>query len=537
MTNSEPTSSSAAASSSAQTTPPSDAERAELEKEALVLAELKERAKAAPLYYYKPHEKAAAFHRSRAPIRAITGGNRSGKSEAGCVEACAAAIGYRPWVLRELGIPAPADLGVRPDNLPPEALVYNTAGVRISVPCDVFVVTAQAARKGINETCWPKIKHYLGPLVKKSRIGHGGSVSDVELTNGSRIVFGSAEQGPMAFESTNYAAVYGDEPWPREIWAGIRRGMVDQCGPIWLAFTPVGPNAAWLFNEILSVADGERVFAVEVSIHDNPYLSREAIEAFVNDPILSEAEREARVFGRYGMLSDRIYAFDDTVHVIEPFRPPRSWTVGMSVDPHNVRPWAIAYFAIAPSGDVLFFKEWPTAPFHKIRRDQRSIEEYVKIIRELDSNHNVGPRLIDPNAGPRKDVLRGIYIPSFVDELASYGLHFHHRINDSLTYGETLVRRLMAFKKGEPLGPLNRPRLYVTHDCSNIISALKYYSAKPKPGTLNDPSEDKRCEDYKDFADVVRYAVASGVAECALSDSLSAFEELNPDASTPRSYV
>lgn len=510
-------------------------DRLELEKEALALTELKERAASFPLYYYKPHAKAAAFHASRASIRAITGGNRSGKSEAGTVEACAACLGYRPWVLRELGLPLPPNPHFRPDSLPPEALVYNTAGVRITTPNDIFVVTAQSAKKGINETVWPKVKHYLGPCIKRQRVGHGGAMAEVELTNGSRMVFGSAEQGPLAFESTNYAATYCDEPIPRDIWAGLRRGMIDQCGCVWMAFTPVGVNAAWLFNEILSIADGEKIFAIEVAIYDNPYLSREAIDAFVNDPILSEAEREARVYGRYGMLSDRIYRFDDAVHIVDPFRPPRQWSVGMSVDPHNARPWAIAYFAVAPNGDVIFFKEWPTAAFHKIRRDQRSIEEYAKIIRDLDSNHNVGPRLIDPNAGPRKDNVRGIYIPSFVDELSSYGLHFHHRINDELAYGETLVRRLLAFKKEEPLGPLNRPRLYVTRDCQNVITSLRFYSAKTKPGTLNDPSEDKRDETYKDFADVVRYAVASGVAEAALSDSLSAFDEYNPDS--PCSYL
>lgn len=504
--------------------------------EACALQELADRQRVNPLYYYQPHSKAAIFHRSRAPRRFITGGNRSGKTHSGVAEDCAYGLGYRPWVLRELGLPLPEKPWNRPDNLPEAAICFNTAGVRVQVPNDGFVVTGLSAKKGISEALWPKFKELLGPYISSHRIGHGGAISEVLIKNGSRVVFGSAEQDPKAFESTNYTWTHCDEPPPRAIWPGIHRGCVDQSAPVWFTFTPIGDHAAWIFHDFIASADGTKIFCIEVSIYDNPYLSREAIAEFENDPVISEAEREARLFGRFVHLSDVIYpTFNTDIHQVRPFLIPPEWPLVNIIDPHQVRPWFIAYAAISPRGDTFFFREWPAAPFHKIRRDARSIEDYALLLRQLDGRHPPTYRLIDPNAGPRQEMVRGVFVPSFVSELSRYDLNYYHKLNDKIPYGENLVRRLLAYNSKQPLSPINRPRLYFTDDCPNLIASMKYYTAASKPGTINEPHEEKRNETFKDGADCVRYLAVSGLADAALSDSYSAFDD-NPYDPLPGSY-
>lgn len=505
------------------------------EMEALALAELTERQKSNPLYFYRPHPKGATFHRNRAAKRFFLGGNRSGKSEAGVVETASYALGYRPWMLRELNLPVPEKPWARPDGLPPEALTFNTANIRTPVPLDVHIITGLPLKKGIGEIIHPKIRAYLGPCIAKERIGHGGTVAEIILKNKSRIVLSGAEQDAMAFEGTNYGFIHMDEPVPRTIWPGIMRSTVDQAAPVICTFTPLGANAAWLFHDFVAAADGQKVWAQYVSIFDNPYLPPEAIEEFLNDPTLSDSEKEARIYGRFSMLSDRIYTqFSDDVHIIQPLLPPADWVHGMVVDPHQVRPWAIAYFAVSPRGDIVFYREWPEQEFHKIRKDTRSMEEYAILVRTLDGNRPIQVRLIDPNAGPRKDMMRGVFVPSFVAELSKYDLHFNHQINDDLDYGEALVKRLLAYDPRSKVGVLNRPRLYFTSDCRNCIASMRYYSAKTKPGTLGEPDEEKRDQTFKDFADLVRYVAVSGVADIALHDTFSAFMDI--DESSSRSY-
>jgi phage terminase large subunit len=287
-----------------------------------------------------------------------------------------------------------------------------------------------------------------------------------------------------------------------------------------MTFTPLGANASWIFRELYSKANGKDIATFNLSIYDNPYLPPDAIKAFAEDPAISEVEKEARLYGRFQHLIDRVYStFNEEVHVVSPFRIPDDWFCGMVVDPHSARPFAIAYFTIAPSGDIYIYKEWPHEDFTKIRKDSRDAKAYSLLIRELDDDRQIYIRLMDPNAGPRKDVTRGTYVESWVDLFAPYGLLFHTQLNDRLDYGEGCVRRLLAYAPEQPLTALNRPRLYVFDHCLNTIASLSYYTVATKAGTDAEIKEGERDPLHKDFADVVRYIAVSQVAQPALSDS------------------
>lgn len=489
--------------------------REDLIHEARVLAELDERERKFPLWGYTPVPKLRAFHSSRARIRILAGGNRSGKSHVNVAEAAAFMLGYRPWILREAGLPMPAEPWVRPANLPEEALCFSCAGIRVPIPNRIFMVTGQSLRKGISETLWPKVQALLGPLIVKTHTMHSGIVGDFELKNGSKCFFGSAEQGGFAFESTNYAYNSVDEPIPRSVYVGISRGSIDQFAPIAMTFTPIGPWASWIFRELYANNDlsEKDVARFNLSIFDNPFLDKEAIDTWANDPTLTEQEKEIRLYGKFRHLTDQVYSnFREAVHVVPDFNPPNDGLFGCVVDPHTIKPWAIAYFYVHPTGEIYFYKEWPTSEFTKMAKCKNSLDDYANILRRLDGSKPISIRLMDPNYGPRKDTFRGRYIPSVRDDLARFGLHFNCQINDAVEHGESRVRSLLAWDDSRELDSLNRPRLYFTESCRNLINSMLYYTAKHSiDGESVD--ETKRDETYKDFADLVRYVAVSPIGQ------------------------
>src|ERR1051326_40959 len=116
--------------------------REDLELQAAALVEMGVRRSKFPLYFYEPAgQKHANFHLSQANVRILAGGNRSGKTESNVAETIAACLGYRPWILRLMGLPLPDSPWIRPDNLPNEALVFNGAGVRVAVPGQHLMVS------------------------------------------------------------------------------------------------------------------------------------------------------------------------------------------------------------------------------------------------------------------------------------------------------------------------------------------------------------------------------------------------------------
>lgn len=433
-------------------------------------------------------------------------------------------LGYRPWILREAGLPMPEKPWERPPNLPEEAICFNCAGVRVPVPNRIFMVTGQSLRKGISETLWPKFQQLLRPLITKTHVSHSGVIGDFTLKNGSQCFFGSVEQGSFAFESTNYAYNGVDEPISRSVYVGISRGSIDQYAPIVMTFTPIGPWAAWIFRELyanndLSDKDCSRF---NISIYDNPYLDEKAVEAWSNDPTMSESHKEIRLYGKFRHLTDQIYSmFREEHHVIRDFTPPPDALIGCVIDPHTIKPWAIAYFSCSSTGDIYFFKEWPAGEYTKQTKNRNSIEDYANLIRRLDGTLNVSIRLMDPNYGPRTDLVRGRYIPSVRDDLGRYGLHFNTQLNDDIEHGEQRVRSLLAFDDSREMDSLNHPRMFFTESCRNLINSMLYYTAKHKSDDEM-PDETKREETYKDFADLVRYVAVSPLGQMG---GLSVFDD------------
>jgi hypothetical protein len=437
------------------------------------------------------------------------GSNRFGKSHAGAAEGISNSLGYYPWKVPDLRLIRKGGeirLPTR-DEVPPEAWVRNSAGTPIDVPNKGLIVSGLGMRQGIGSIVWPKIKDFWPREIPlKTWSGPWGIPLRIEFPNGSLLTLASSVQEKMTFEGVDLDWAWIDEPVQLAVWNGIWRGLTDRNGRVWLTQTPLGANARWVYYDLVM---GERadVEIIGGSIDDNPYLDPQAREEFKNNGSWTEQERAARVEGKFEFQSDQVHVlFNRKDHVVEPFAIPSDWLRGVTIDPHTRRPWFIAWWALSPMNELFFYREWPTRDFHRLRTSDKTIPDYVELIRAMEGKEHIMFRFLDPNYG-RSPVQSYKDVKTLEDELREYGLEFFTEINDKLEYGHAVVNDLLRWDKGRPSAPDNRPKLYFFDTCKNLIMSMESFCYMPYKSDTR--LHELVSEEFKDGADCVRYTAVA----------------------------
>lgn len=303
--------------------------------------------------FYEPIGQQPAFHAAEsAAVRLVLGSNRSGKSVAGVVEAIAHSLGYRPWL--------PEDH--------PNRIVHLSNGEPIPVP-NVGRIIAQNYQQAINQTIWPKIQEWAPAGWYKVRKDNRGIPIELKWRNGSVVHFMSDDQDDMAFEGTNGHWWWGDEPFGKNKYTGLKRGLVDYSGHAWMTMTPL--TQPWIYDTLVARAnekDGS-VKMFKFSIWDNctengGYLRREDIEEFLSD--LREEELEARLHGNFMHLAGRVYKewspeppywMDARKLWPKTGRPPDRWPRVCIIDPHPRKPICVSWIAVSPDEQIYVYRD------------------------------------------------------------------------------------------------------------------------------------------------------------------------------------
>jgi hypothetical protein len=299
---------------------------------------------------YRPIGQQPKFHaEDDATIRLVLGSNRSGKTVAGVVEAIAHSLGYRPWL----------------DEDHPDRIVRLANGEPIPVPNDGRII-AQDYQQAINQTIVPKIQEWAPAGWYTFKRDNRGIPIEVRWKNGSRTYLLSNDQKDMSFEGTSGHWVWGDEPFDYAKYTGLRRGLVDFSGHMWITMTPL--SQPWMHDVIYSRANTPNkngyiaVRLYKFSIWDNciengGYLRREDIEEFLSD--LDEAELEARLYGNFLHLAGRVFKEwePEPPYWIEPFKIPEKWPRVCVIDPHPRKPVAVLWAAIDPHNRVIVYRD------------------------------------------------------------------------------------------------------------------------------------------------------------------------------------
>jgi len=324
------------------------------------------------------------FEQQQSTVRLVLGSNRSGKTECGAVEAIAHSLGYRPWL--------------EPDD--PLYIVRMPNGEPIPVP-NVGRILAQNFEQAIKQTIWPKFEIYAPQhLIKRIGKNSRGIITELEWTNGSKIYFHSDDQDDLAFEGPNHHWVWIDEPCGYRKYTGLKRGLVDHGGHLWMTMTPLG--AFWLNERIVDRAEvpGSGVTMFKFSIWDNctengGYLTRVAIEDFLAD--LREDEMEARLNAQFLHLAGRVFKQWEprAPYWIDEFDIPRSWPRVMVIDPHPRKPITVVWMAVNPDNQLYVYRDLMDRhlltvkdvadEIHKVETDEYGLREPV-VHRVIDNS-------------------------------------------------------------------------------------------------------------------------------------------------------
>ena len=389
----------------------------------------------------KVHKKQMIFHKCDARTRFVFGGNRSGKTECGAVEAV--------WFLR--------------GNHPYKPNRPNTSGWAVSLSSQVSRDVAQQ-----------KILHYLPKRYIADVVMSSGSkdnykegVIDYILIKNvfggiSRLGFKSCDQGREKFQGTGLDFVWIDEEPPKEIFDECRMRLLDKTGDMWVTMTPLkGLN--WVYEVIFKNQKNDpELWHIHMEWADNPYLKADEIERMTK--LLDSDELDSRRYGKFSGLGGLIYKeFDIQKHVIEPFCVPHEWYDNISIDPGLNNPLSAHWYAVDYDGNVYVIAEHYLAgkdvKYHSDRIKQISLS----LGWHTSKSGNLSA-LIDSAAAAK--TLSGTKSVSelFYDE----GINVNHKVNKDVFSGISRVKYYLTCDNG-------KPRLYIFSHCVNMIKEFLSY--------------------------------------------------------------
>ena len=117
-------------------------------------------------------------------------------------------------------------------------------------------------------------------------------------------------------------------------------------------------------------------------------------------------------------------------------------------------------------------------------------------------------REFDPNMSRTpKTVAEGS--TTLVDEFRDRGLFFESDVNDKIDFGHSLIHTLLGWDTDQPLSELNRPSLYISNKCKNLIFAFENYIWDDRHNGDPERSGPTKPKDIgKDGIDALRYCLA-----------------------------
>lgn len=504
-----------------------------------LMAELKRRQDEECLIDYKP----CSFHwefltdwvKAGKKKSLFIGSNQSGKTTVACVLVRAIALGYHSWIKTYakyvkrkwefLKFPKSGYWFKDQFDTAHEAYEYIMSFEDIPGRTPTRVaVCVKDFKVGVGKVFEPKLKelvplpHKKGKYIENIERMQGKIAEKIVWANGSETHFFSGEQDTFRFEGGTWDAVFWDEPPKQEHYVAMDRGTLVKDSPMFFTLTPL--SEPWLFDTLLQ--DVKKPGS-EVHLSTCDLFSEEVhwmTEKKKND-FKREIKRqdphqvEARVHGKFTHLLGRIYpTYDENVHLIphsevEQFMSQNDTVAGYCVDPHDRRPFAIAFFVIDSNNDIYYYKNYPTDPMPDIKSCDLTVKKYAEMLKDEEARilKEFGIRTIyrfgDPNKfnTPRK--LQDKAGQTLLDDFAELKIYFDVEINNSIADGHSVVRDLLYYDTEKPIDFTNKPKMYVSDDCWNVNTGFGRYTWNEKKS--KELASEIPHEKWKDHMDCVRY--------------------------------
>ena len=390
----------------------------------------------------KVHLKQMAFHKCQKKNRWVFGGNRSGKTECGAVEAVYMARGVHPYRQNKDGV----------------------FGWVVSLSQQVQRDVAQA-----------KILHYLNPswiqdvtmLSGKKDSLKFGVIDQIRIHNvfgGSSVIgFKSCDQGREKFQGSSLDFVWFDEEPPEDIYDECLMRVLDKNGDIFGTMTPL-KGLTFIHDKIyLNSGQNPQVWHEFMEWADNPFLDKKQVEALSDT--LSDDQLDSRRYGHFKENSGLVYPeFDQNVHVLtEPFILPADWQDIISIDPGLNNPLSAHWYAVDYDGNVFVVAEHFESGKDVFYHSER-IKQISKALGWKTDAQGRYRALIDSAANQKTLASSKSVTELFLES----GIAVSPKVNKDMFSGIQRVKQYLKVKDG-------RAKLYIFPCCVNLIRELKTY--------------------------------------------------------------
>ncbi len=398
-----------------------------------------------------------------------------------------------------------------------------------------------STHKNISESIIPKLKQYF-PATKYITRKEKQSYEAKWITDlGCEFDIMTYDTDPKQFEGPTVHFVWFDEPPPQTIF-GSCVSRLREGGFVIITMTPLY-DGAWIFDRIdnpFADKDSSKWFLVMADVEDNckDHGARGTLTHDNIDRMIAEYpsdEREARKSGKPIALSGRVYSqFNKNVHVIPRSKIPTKGTLIHVNDPHDRKPFALGWYILDDTGDLYVVGEWPNTPYHEMKSSSLVIKDYKDIIldKEKDLGLDAETRIIDARYGNRKSVHTDSTIRDEFDSVGLTYINSYTEDKSSIVAGHQKVKKLLSYDRNQDISSTNKPKLYICDDCINHIYGMLHYGYEEEKNPAKAIKEGVKLV-FKDFPDLVRYAVSEFFDIITMEESNEQLKKLNQENDIP----
>lgn len=432
----------------------------------LALQEIEKLKQRNPLQFYRPASgKHANFHEQQVRLRAIQGGNRSGKTTTAIVDDI---------------------IQVTPSELLPDHLRAYKIG---DCPFYCRIMTPDMERT-MKPVIHKKIAEWLPKELLKDgtfRSGYDRQANSLHLECGCRFDFLSYEMSLDKFGGADLHRCHYDEEPPEDIREECLMRLIDYGGDEVFSFTPL-KGLTWAYRTLFKNRDDPRVHLEQVSMVDNPYLNEAFVAELMEDgPLgLSEVARQRRVEGvftaEHGFCYPGLRDWLCNVPQREAIATAPEILVG--IDP-GYRVCGLTFTANMRNEMFL--------TFDTVELKATDASQYSDAIGRVLGRWGVPPDkvsfAIDPNNARAKNLVTG---ESVEDELIRHGIYPEHGQKDIMT-GVMLLNRLGREGKWQ-----------ISRDLTAFIERMEEYPLEENAHGELAPAKTGR----EHLCDSIRYALS-----------------------------
>ena len=361
---------------------------------------------------------------------------------------------------------------------------------------------------------------------------------------GSTIYFNNYRQyqaDPQIFEGWSAHCIHLDEEVPEAIFNTLLGRTIDYHGRLILTFTTL---QGWtpLINSLLKGAETVETRYSEIMgrelpteqicknwpncriyyfwTEDSPFIDgKELVNTYAKQP---QEVKLARLFGipskavegRFPKFTreTNVVPHETIPSVIDPTVPSTKYFV---CDPGGSKPWVAIWASVLQDGTIYVYREFPDTSMGewalphvnavgksvgKAGPAQRPLgwgyQQYKEHFEALEGGEDIFERIVDPRMGAAT-VREKEGESNIINTMANLDFVMRPAPGVEIEAGIAAINNALSWDDTKQMTDENKPKLFVSDRCENLISCMLEYSGQ------------SRAEHFKDYIDTLRYLMVS----------------------------